>query len=97
MLEPTQLRISGERFTATYRLAIKQESDARSLAKHICAEQTVEFPVDLIPDDDISRYIVGRVESLQRESDVHIAVLSYAVECVGEALPPTSQRAIRKL
>lgn len=87
MLEPTQLQISGERFTATYRLAMKNESDARSLAKHICAEQTVEFPVDLIPEDDISRHIIGRIESLQRESDAHIAVISYAVECVGGALP----------
>lgn len=87
MLEPTHLQISGERFTATYRLAMKHESDARSLAKHICAEQTVEFPVELIPEDDISRHIVGRIESLQRESDAHIAVISYAVECVGGALP----------
>ena len=79
MLEPTHLQISGERFTATYRLAMKHESDARSLAKHICAEQTVEFPVELIPEDDISRHIVGRIESLQRESDAHIAVISYAV------------------
>ena len=87
MLEPTELHLSGDRFTATYRLAFAREADARSLAARICVEQTVEFPADLIPDDDITRHIIGRIESLQPVSGAHVAVISYAVECVGEALP----------
>lgn len=87
MLEPTELHFSGDRFTATYRLACKRESDARSLAARVCVEQTVEFPADLIPDDDITRHVIGRIESLQSVSGAYVAVISYAVECVGGALP----------
>ena len=51
-------------------------------------EQTIEFPADLVPDDDIQREVVGRVESLgQVAPRVTRAVVSYAVETTGWELP----------
>lgn len=87
MLEPTWLDLSGDRIHATYRLAEPSRERADALARHICMEQTVEFPLDLIPADDISVHIVGRIEDIAAAEDAYVATISYAVECAADQLP----------
>ncbi len=87
MIEPTSLSLSGERFTATYDFH-GDPADARSRAEALCVEQTIEFPADLVPDDDIRNHIIGRIESLEPVgADVTRAIVSYAVETTGFELP----------
>lgn len=80
MLLPTSLDLSGERFSVVYRLT-GDEALARVKAEDICIEQTVEFPADLIPEDDIRRHIFGQIESFRPlDEGRYEAVISYAVE-----------------
>lgn len=73
-------KISGERFTVTYRLS-GNETDALAAAKDICIEQTVEFPEELITDKFIRDNIFGRIESFSAiHTDLHKADISFAVE-----------------
>lgn len=89
MLDPTRLELSGDRLAAVYRLDEASTDAAKALAAHICVEQTVEFPADLIPpDDDISTQIIGRIEHFDRYDDhTHHVTISYAVECTAYQLP----------
>lgn len=83
MIAPTCLHLSGERFTVTYRLT-GDETTARAKAEDICIEQTVEFPADLVPDDDIRGQIFGRIESFDAlEWNCYQTTISYAVETSG--------------
>ncbi len=83
MIHDTFLNLSGERFNVVYKLA-GDEAAARAMADGICIEQTVEFPAELIGDDDIRGQIFGRMESLRRLDVAHFeAVISYAVEISG--------------
>lgn len=76
--------LSGERFCVVYRLAAKDEAEAREKAWDICLEQTVEFPDDLVPDGDIRDHILGCIESFERRDAHHFETLiSYAVETSG--------------
>ena len=78
-----KLRLSGDRYTVDYLLTVDKEM-ARALAEHICYEQTVEFPGDLIPDGEIKNQIVGRIESLERiDKSRSVARISFAVEITG--------------
>ena len=78
--------LSGERFSAVYRLAGTPD-EARRTAEALCVEQTVEFPADLLPPGHIPDQIVGRVESLRASgADACEATLSFAVETVGGEL-----------
>ena len=64
MNDTPELQVSGQRFTAVYQVTGDQwETPAR--AQDICLEQTVEFPGDLIPREDIREKIVGRVGSIK--------------------------------
>jgi len=87
MIEPTTLQVSGDRIEAVYEFhGDVTEAEARVNALRV--EQTIEFPADLVPDDDIQREIVGRVESVAVvDSGVVHAVVSYAVETTGFELP----------
>lgn len=86
MLSPTTLELSGERFTVTYHL-VGDEAEARAKADDICIEQTIEFPAELIPDDDIRRQIFGQIDSLRPSDEGRwAAVISFAVEISGFAL-----------
>lgn len=83
MLPATTLDLSGERFTVVYHLT-GDEAKARAKAEDICVEQTVEFPAELIPEDDIRHHIFGHVESLQPLGEgQYQAIISYAVETSG--------------
>ena len=86
-LHPVTLSLSGERIHATY--AITGDTDrATAVLAQLVVEQTIEFPPELVPDDDITRHIIGRVETT-RVDDVGrlIAEVSYAVEIAGGQLP----------
>lgn len=87
MIEPTTLSLSGERFTAVYEFH-GDSSVAAVRADALRVEQTIEFPADLVPDDDIQRHVIGRVESLDEVGPALTrAVVSYAVETTGYELP----------
>ena len=87
MIPKTFVSFSGERFSVVYRL-LGDESLALARARAICVEQTIEFPPDLIADDDIRGQIFGRIESFERVDESHFtAKISYAVEISGWELP----------
>lgn len=81
MLSPTQLQVSEERFSVIYSLSGEREEAYRK-AEDICIEQTIEFPADLVPDDDIRRHIFGRIESFEQTPFGYQAEISYNVEIV---------------
>jgi ribulose-bisphosphate carboxylase large chain len=86
-LPPVELAVSGERFAATYRLH-GPLALAAERAEAIAVEQTIEFPADLVGDDDIRRHVIGRVEAITAVDDEHAdARISYAVETTGFELP----------
>ncbi len=81
------IELSGDRFSVTYILS-GEEDVARIIAKHICVEQTVEFPEELLPDGDIRRHIVGRIESFTALGhDKWKTEISFANETSGFELP----------
>jgi ribulose-bisphosphate carboxylase large chain len=78
--------LSGERFRVTY-LLTGSEEEARALAEVIKVEQSVEFPVHLIPEGDIQDQIVGRVEAFKpADQGGYYATISFAVESAGREL-----------
>ncbi len=81
------LSVSGLRIRARYALA-GPPAETPERAAAIAVEQTIEFPADLIADDDIRRHVMGRVESIEEiEPELSVAELSYAVETTGFELP----------
>jgi ribulose-bisphosphate carboxylase large chain len=87
MIEPTMLTVSGERIRAAYEFT-GPTSEARSRAEALCVEQTIEFPADLVPDDDIRGEIIGRIESQDEIGPDTVRIeVSYAVETTGFELP----------
>jgi len=87
MLSPTRVALSGERFRVVYRLA-GTEAQARARAEDICIEQTIEFPAELVPEDDIRGQIFGRIEDFRPVGPGHYeATISYANEISAGELP----------
>ena len=87
MIEPTRLTVSGDRLTATYEFH-GPVAGAEARADALRVEQTIEFPADLVPDDDIQREIIGRIETIEVVADdLARAVVSYAIETTGYELP----------
>jgi ribulose-bisphosphate carboxylase large chain len=77
------LSLSGTRLQAVYQLT-GDEAWARETAKAICVEQTVEFPLDLIDEDDIREQMVGRVTSIDPDGENRYrATVEYPVEAAG--------------
>jgi ribulose-bisphosphate carboxylase large chain len=75
--------LSGERFSAVYRLT-GSRAEAQAKAEDICLEQTVELPLALVPSGDIHDHVVGKIESLAPLDDGHYqAQISFAVETTG--------------
>lgn len=86
MFSPVFLNLSGERFNVTYRIECDDVS-VRTKVQNIAIEQTIEFPPDLIPDDDIKNQIIGRVENLVKISENTFETnISYAEEISGYEL-----------
>lgn len=79
-------KITGERFSVTY--TIKGNArEALDRARDICIEQTVEFPVDLIPEGAMRDSVCGRIESFEDlKNDACRAVISYAAEVATDEL-----------
>lgn len=98
MIAPTTLVVSGDRIVGTYVLTGSPD-DAAERAARIAVEQTIEFPADLVPDDDIRRHVIGRVESVEpyeatADTDTFsdaparsVVRISYASETVAGELP----------
>ena len=83
MIPKTALTLSGDRLATVYKL-LGDEELARTKANAICIEQTVEFPANLITDDDIRGKIFGQIESFERVDEAHFeAKISYAIESSG--------------
>jgi ribulose-bisphosphate carboxylase large chain len=79
------LRVSGERFLATYLLDCTAQ-EAEEKAVDICFEQTVEFPADLTPDS-IKETIVGQLISVEEVNGKTQRVrISYPIEAAGDEL-----------
>ena len=77
---PLDAQLNGKRFSVLYRLS-GDEQTARNKAKDICSEQSVEFPVDLLPPGTIPEKIVGRIEHFAQESPGSwLATISFAEE-----------------
>ncbi len=86
MNDSTVLDVSGQRFTAVYQVSGDQQ-EATARAQDICFEQTVEFPSDLIPREDIREKIVGRVASIERVGpDLHEVSIEFPIETAGTEL-----------
>ncbi len=86
MLAPTRLNLSGQRFTVVYRVTGNRDEAYRK-AEDICIEQTIEFPADLIPEDDIRGSIFGQIERMEPcGQDVYCVQISYAVEAADDEI-----------
>ncbi len=86
MLAPTRLNLSGERFTVVYQVTGDRDEALRK-AEDICIEQTIEFPADLIPEDDIRGSIFGRIEQMEACGENWFRVrISYAVEIADDEI-----------
>lgn len=72
--------ISGKRFCVIYSFDIEDRNKAFRMAEDICYEQTVEFPKELISDEDIIKNIVGRIEDFEKVNNQFEAKISFAVE-----------------
>jgi S-methyl-5-thioribulose 1-phosphate isomerase len=89
MIPAVKLDVSGERFKVVYHV-FGNEKEARESAEDICIEQTVEFPHELIADDDIRGHVFGQIVSftniagtLRRRGSLWKVVISYAIEVTG--------------
>lgn len=83
MIADTKVDVSGDRFSVTYSVHA-DAADARQIAEKACIEQTIEFPPELIGDDDIRGHIFGRIEAFQSLAPtLHHCTISYAVETTG--------------
>ena len=81
-------RLSGDRLRAAYWLDAAGEGGARKRALDLCVEQTVEFPMDLLPTGPISDQVMGRLEELEpAPKGGFTAQISFAVETAGGELP----------
>lgn len=79
--------LSGERFTALYRIRADDRAVAESRARAICVEQTVEFPPSSISNPRILNGIIGEVASLESVGDRRFAAsIHYPVEAAGTEL-----------
>jgi len=87
MIEPTELSVSGERIRAVYEFT-GDVGEARHRTEVLVVEQTIEFPADLVPDDDIRGEIIGRIESFDEVGPDKVRVeVSFAVETTGFEFP----------
>ncbi len=82
-LVPTKLDLSGERLSATYELQADLAT-AERIADQLIVEQTIEFPRELVPDDDIQRKVVGHIRRLEPvAAGLHELEVLHAVELAG--------------
>ncbi len=81
------LSLSGERFAARYRIRAADAAQARTRARDICLEQTVEFPDALIPSPAIREQIVGVADApVAADAGAWDVTIRYPVEAAGGEL-----------
>ena len=82
MYKQAPIQLSGIRFKITYSL-FGNEEEARKNAEDTCVEQTIEFPPDLLPDNEYWCMVKGRIEKFEKISRSHYsATISYAIETI---------------
>lgn len=87
MLPSVTLDLSGNRFQVVYRLS-GFGAEVGKITQEMCVEQTIEFPSELVADDDIRRHIIGQIEDITPINDTdHFVTLSFAEEVAGENFP----------
>lgn len=70
----------AERFNVIYKI-LGTEEEAYNKALDICVEQTVEFPIELVPDRIKADNILGKIEKFEQVNDgVFLVDISYLVE-----------------
>lgn len=57
--------LSGARITVDYTI-VGDRTEARKKAEHLCYEQTVEFPPELVPAGSLSEELIGHIESFEQ-------------------------------
>ena len=79
--------LSGERFQVQYQITGSDE-EVTAKANNVTVEQTVEFPVHLIPDSNLLTSLVGQIERREKIEDGRFAItISYAIETAGSDFP----------
>ncbi|MER8428375.1 RuBisCO large subunit C-terminal-like domain-containing protein [Mesorhizobium sp. M1403] len=74
----------SKRFSVQYRLLSSSLRTARDFAERISIEQTVEVPIEVVPDGYVRDNILGRVISVEQVGDnAYDAVISYSDDDVG--------------
>lgn len=77
-----------ERFEITYRLFASSHDDAQGFANAIALENTVEIPRDVVPKGYIEDVILGRVKTIEAETDqTWQATIGYHIDAAGKELP----------
>jgi len=75
-----------ERFSIVYRIA-GTEIEAYARTKDLCLEQTVEFPIELLPSGFIKDHVVGQIVDFVADGPAsYKATISFAVESAANEL-----------
>lgn len=78
--------LSGVRFRITYLLQ-GDPDEALAFAKSIGVEETIEFPPELLPEDDFWEGLKGQVDELEQVgAEQTRVVISYAIETISPDL-----------
>ncbi|OFA29934.1 ribulose 1,5-bisphosphate carboxylase large subunit [Glaciecola punicea] len=86
MIKHTSVAMSGQRFVVIYHI-VGSKDEAQRRAEAVCIEQTIEFPADLISNDDIRRHVFGQIVHFDSVSEnIWEAKISYALEVTGHSL-----------
>ena len=76
--------LSGIRFSVTYSF-FGTEQEAYENAQSTCAEQTIEFPPEYLPENPFWKDIQGKIEHFEKVKDQqYLARISYAIETVSD-------------
>ncbi len=87
MIPHTKLDVSGDRFSVVYAI-FENKDNAKTIAQNICVEQTIEFPPQLIQNDDIRGHVFGQIVNFIAVSERHHeATISYAIETTAFTFP----------
>jgi len=68
----------------TYRLS---GPDPRARAEHLCVEQTIEFPADLVTDAFVREHVIGQIGGWQEVEGGVLATLHIEAHVAGKELP----------
>lgn len=68
--------VVGERFEVSYLIGADYKQSVE-MAKDICLEQTVEIPIDLVPEGHIKENILGRLEDIVECEKGFRAIISF--------------------